>query len=181
MSHFDPDAYGPHFAPLLTERPLMELGPGRPVESARRALEGFDLDAAFEGAIRDRSMARCCLSGLWLAYDFLDESHRISQEIDTATGSYWHGIMHRREPDPGNSGYWFRKVGRHPVFEPLGRAIATHHAALLRDAAWDPFAFIQMCETGRKQGGAQADLCREAQAIEWQILFDYCHAHAKGR
>ena len=46
-------------------------------------------------------MAACCLCGLWLLHDFLDESHSLSQEITTDTGSYWHGIMHRREPDYG--------------------------------------------------------------------------------
>ena len=44
-------------------------------------------------------------SGLWLYVDELDRSHRISQQIPDATGSFWHGIMHRREGDFGNSHY----------------------------------------------------------------------------
>ena len=49
-------------------------------------------------------------SALWLYVDELDRSHTISQGIHTATGSYWHGIMHRREGDFGNSHYWFTKA-----------------------------------------------------------------------
>ena len=65
------------------------------------------------------STARCCISALYLRHNFLDESHEISQEIDTIDGSYWHGIMHRREPDYDNAKYWFRRVPSHPVFGPL--------------------------------------------------------------
>ena len=65
----------------------------------------------------DDSMASALRSGLLLRADFFDEPHTLAQEIPTSTGSYWHGILHRREPDFGNSRYWFRRVGQHPVFE----------------------------------------------------------------
>ena len=60
-----------------------------------------------------------CRAGLWLAFDYLDESHEISQGLPTAEGSYWHAILHRREPDAANSNYWWRRVGDHPVFAQL--------------------------------------------------------------
>jgi hypothetical protein len=34
-------------------------------------------------------MATACRAGLWLAFDCLDESRRISQELHTEEGSYW--------------------------------------------------------------------------------------------
>jgi hypothetical protein len=69
---------------------LPPLGPGRPDPALRPKLEALDDSAFAPHAVRDRDMVRACLAGLWLYHDFLDESHKISQEIDTPTGSYWH-------------------------------------------------------------------------------------------
>ena len=53
--------------------------------------------------------SRCVEAGLLLLNDYLDESHEISQTMEgkgnPKTGDYWHGIMHRREPDAGNASY----------------------------------------------------------------------------
>lgn len=90
-------------------------------------------------------------------HEALDESHECSQAIEGQgrhrAGDYWHAIMHRREPDYGNSKYWFRRVGTHPIFSDLGRRadpLITATAPdwrdrLLRDG-WDPFAFVDFCE-----------------------------------
>src|SRR5262245_31217087 len=99
--------------------PLAPLGPGSPDKTVKDRLEG--LGDAF-GAAGDRRLADCCRAGLWLAFGFLDQSHEISQGIETAEGSYWHALMHRREPDFGNSKYWFRQLGTHPVYAELAQA-----------------------------------------------------------
>jgi hypothetical protein len=180
-------AYAPLIAELLREPRLPPLGPGTPDDAVRSRLEKLDVSAAFAPAIvRDRDMALCCCAALWLYHNFLDESHRISQEIATPTGSYWHGLMHRREPDYGNSKYWFRRVGDHPVFESVRQAAAElaanepQAAFLGRQKAWDPFAFIDLCEEAARRGGASETLCREIQQREWQVLFDYCYRQAVG-
>src|SRR5437868_4066766 len=98
--------YPPAVAALLAVPRLMPLGPRTPVTAMRPQLAALDLPPA-------------CAAGLWLYFDFLDESHAISQELDTPEGSYWHAIMHRREPDAWNSKYWWRKVGPHPVLARL--------------------------------------------------------------
>ncbi|HMF12844.1 MAG TPA: hypothetical protein VKE94_11075, partial [Gemmataceae bacterium] len=117
--------YSPAINDLLRDERLAPLGPGTPNVSVRvqlAALTNENLLASHP--VRDADMAAACRAGLWLYHDFLDESHSISQDIDTPTGSYWHGLLHRREPDFSNSKYWFRRVGTHPVFEPLFIAAA---------------------------------------------------------
>jgi hypothetical protein len=182
--------YGAVVAELLKARRVNPLGPGTPNEETRVRLEALrPEDVVAPRPVRDRDMAAACVAGLWLYYNFLDESHRISQELDTTTGSYWHGLMHRREPDFGNSAYWFRRVGRHPVFGPLRDAAAEvaggtelEPAArfLAEQREWDPFAFIDLCsrvQAGRSRSEA---LCREVQQREWELLFDYCFRAAAG-
>jgi hypothetical protein len=108
------------------------------------------------------------LSGLWLYFSCLDESHGLSQDIATIDGSFWHGIMHRQEPDAGNAAYWFRQVGSHPIFPALAEGAGVK-------GAWDPFRFIEMCEAARRQPGSESERkALEIQRLEWQLLFSYC-------
>ena len=91
-------SYAPIVEELLRQPPANPLGPGSPNESFRSRLSALTADAILgEQPVTDRDMAVCCLAGLWLYHDFLDESHHLSQEIETSSGSYWHGLMHRRE------------------------------------------------------------------------------------
>src|SRR5947209_3766436 len=115
-------AYPPAIVELLAIDHPTSLGPGSPNPDAGRRLRPSDSAGLFAPlAVSDDAMARACLGGLWLRFDFLDESHKISQEIETPTGSFWHAIMHRREGDFANSKYWWRRVGKHPalVGDPL--------------------------------------------------------------
>ena len=119
------------------------------------------------------------LCGLYLYFSCLDEAHRIAQDLPTAEGSFWHGIMHRQEPDPANAAYWFRQVGRHPIFPAL------HHESSRRQRfdtgkEWDPFQFIEFCDSARTRPGSDEEgLAMQVQLIEWQLLFDYCARAAK--
>jgi hypothetical protein len=177
MSEFDPTAYAPAVAALLRERPLCPLGPGRPEEGARERLEALDERALAPRGVRDRDMAGACRAGLWLGFNFLDESHTISQGLDTAEGSYWHAIMHRREPDHANAAYWLRRVGAHPIHEGLARAAAELGYAG-KGARWDPFAFNDACEAHRGKGDPIEELLRRVQQAEWELLFGWCYRRA---
>src|SRR6266850_58344 len=55
-----------------------------------------------------------------------------------------------------------------------GIAAAHPDAALHFANAWDPFAFIEICERARKQPGSELERAAcEIQRAEWQRLFDY--------
>ncbi|MBC8106687.1 MAG: hypothetical protein H7Z14_08875 [Anaerolineae bacterium] len=49
------------------------------------------------------------IGAMWLWHDFVDEAHKISQDIDSAEGSWLHAIVHRREGDFSNSKYWYAR------------------------------------------------------------------------
>lgn len=158
------------------------LDPGRKNAEAHQRIEALDQETMFERGVEDKELAQCCLSGLLLAANYLDASHDISQDCPSQTGSYWHGLMHRREPDYSNAAYWFRKVGTHPLYATLPAAIAPH----VNDASpelqalattWDPFAFNAVCERNLK-GGAEQERCQSIQAVEWALLFDFCYQGA---
>jgi hypothetical protein len=70
--------------------------------------------------IVSRDDAELVRAALYLKHGYLDECHKIAQQIASPTGSYWHGIMHRHEGDLSNSKYWYTRVGRHPVLEAIG-------------------------------------------------------------
>jgi hypothetical protein len=184
-------AYAPAIQSLLESECLFELGPGQPNSAAGARLRGLSLDALFAPqSIRDRTAAETCRAGLWLYHDFLDESHALSQDIETPEGSYWHAVMHRREPDYGNAKYWFRRVGRHAIFAPL-RQRASELALeagtpsgsdfLLQQSAWDPYAFIDLCEQAATRRAACEPLCRQVQRAEWDLLFEHCYRRALGQ
>src|SRR5208337_1197075 len=162
---------------LLAENRLPDLGPGRPNDGMRQLLAELTPQKLVAGEqVRSQEFAAACLAGLWLYHDFLDESQTISQDIAGPSGSFWHGIMHRREPDPSNAAYWFRRVRQHPVFESLGAAakeLAEGKVAV--PSPWDAFWFIDFCESSR---GKDDLLARQIQMAEWRLFFDYCYRQA---
>lgn len=187
MFVFEPSTYGPVLASLVATDRRCDLGPGAADQSLQSELERLTVTQAFAHVqVVDSDMASACLAGVCLLYDFLDLSHTISQSITTPTGSYWHGIMHRREGDFSNAKYWFRRVGEHPVFWPLAEQVQTQvsqHAvlkSLLEGGGWDPYAMVDACQASQADPANSTDLeiCRDVQQWEWELLFHYCYDQA---
>ena len=149
-------------------------------------IQTITLESLLGQAVCNESMAKATKAGLFLILDAWGEAHALAQELDTIEGSYWHGIVHRREPDAGNAKYWFRRVGHHPVFHQLGceetrqtlpATVAFDH--IVQTGAWDPFTFIDLCMAC--DSGIQPELKMELltlQTIEIQLLLAHCVQHA---
>ncbi len=117
--------------------------------------------------------AQATRSGLLLWNDDLYASHTISQDIPEPIGSYWHGIMHRREGDFSNAKYWFRMVGRSPVYKELYEQGLKIYPKIKEWNQWDPLRFIDEIEEVTISGGEDSPLgeqLRKVQVIEISLL-----------
>jgi hypothetical protein len=119
------------------------------------------------------------LAGLLLRMGCWAESHIIAQDINSSEGSYWHGIIHRMEPDSSNAAYWFPRVGQHAIFpQLLRRAVEILNDSGPRHwrpkSVWDPFLFIDWCDEAREKGDQAEKAAAEIQTAEWQLLFEWC-------
>ena len=164
------------------KRRMPLAGGGSVSEKARSLLQGLDAAALFAPSkVAVPDFADAAKGGLFLLLGCLDEAHTIAQGISTTTGSYWHGIMHRQEPDFSNAGYWFRRVKRHEIFPAVREVASRMLPEFLDAAAWDPFRFIDACEEVRQCPNATRETAlREVQHAEWQLLFDFCCRRALG-
>jgi hypothetical protein len=139
-------------------------------------------------------------SGLHLFNENLDRSHTLSQDIHNATGSYWHGIMHRMEGDYSNAKYWFRQVGDHPIFDTLlHEAKAIYESSelqlignstlqsqlnrLVENSAWDPYGFVDLVQQQVTivQNEHVEQLLIHIQWVEMKLLLQYCFEQGGGK
>jgi hypothetical protein len=161
---------------FLQEDLLKKLTPAEPLSTALLLrLRGAD-DAAVSGGktIGDARSFALVRGGLYYAIDALDDAHAIFQDAKGDTGSYWHGMMHRREGDFDNARYWFRRAGVLPFFDALHHAASTHSAVMARQANWDPYLFTGECEQARFGATDGLDQLAALQRIEFEGVFDYC-------
>jgi hypothetical protein len=155
--------YPPVVAELLAIDHPTALGPGAPSAALRAQIEAACA-----------LVPPACAAGLWLRFDFLDRSHAISQEDESAPDrNFWHAIMHRREPDAWNSKYWWRRVGAHPVLKQLAE-----QAPALGYTYTTPEAFVDFCEKVRGSGKEEEKAAMAVQELEWRLLFAWCFEHA---
>lgn len=144
------------------------------------------------GPVSSRVDLTAVEAGLFLMHGCLDESHTCSQSIEGkgvhANGDYWHAIMHRQEPDYGNSKYWFRRVRRHPVFRKLPKHAESvisrremNEFDVLTRADWDPIRFVDLCERcAQDEESPEALTLREIQGWEMSLLLEQSITDAIG-
>jgi hypothetical protein len=152
------------------------IRPPRGSDELLKILEDFD----WHSLSKTRSGDVFRAGALWL-HGFLDQSHAVSQKIDSPEGSYWHALMHRSEGDFSNSKYWYRRVGRHPIFPELlaaGRQFGTGSQSavsdLLRSSNWDPFRFVDILEHVAAHRDDDASLLQALAREEYSLLMGYC-------
>lgn len=158
------------------------------------SLEDLSLEDLFQGKqVKDDTYAKAIKSGLLLWNDALDESHEISQTLGNDTGSYWHGLMHRREPDYSNSKYWFGRVGDHPIFPTLRDRVLSLFKEVQNPSDtlsqviqtieskenWDSFQFVDWCESAEKDPTSDStEFLKQIQAEEIKLLLAYSYQNA---
>ena len=166
---------------------LTQTGSGS--AAAKSLLERCRPEDLVDGPVRSADDAGAMLSGLWLYHDWLDESHRISQDLHTPTGSFWHAIMHRREGDFSNSKYWYARCRHHPAMAAIAAMPRSVTATAPRDrllgrlveGEWDPDGFVNVVQAVHHQPDDPLyAACVELQRVEWQALFAHCARRATG-
>lgn len=165
---------------LLQPDLLKKLCPKEPLDRSLAARIREADDATLGGGTPhgNKAMWAMVRGGLLYAVDALDPAHRIFQDEPSDLGSYWHGMMHRREGDFDNARYWFRRAGRLPVFEKIHRAAAEHSELFGRQSTWDPYLFTGECEQARFGAPEKTPELATVQRAEWEVLFDYCWREA---
>lgn len=115
-----------------------------------------DLTAAIEAL----SAPPLVEAGLHLLNDDLERCHRIAQAHEGPDGNYWHAILHRREGDFGNSLYWYRRVGEHPVLAAMAAVFPS----------WTFGRFVSWCEEADE--GNPRDGLERMQLAEMRFLLE---------
>ena len=135
-----------------------------------------------------RCEASSTSAALWLLAGELERSHFVSQTLASSDGSWWHGMMHRREGDFSNAKYWFRKANGHPVVAQLAAVIESRRLELV--AITEPFASFPFeqppvpnerlldaltdgIERTTVRSPGQANLFQRIAWWEWQLLFHH--------
>lgn len=110
--------------------------------------EALDEAAVARLAVGQSDLLHACLL-LW--HDRLDAAHVLVQRQEgLQMADCLHAIMHRREPDEGNSFYWWARVGAHPLAAELGAEARRLGLAGLcgADGAIDAKAMTRACCRG---------------------------------
>ncbi len=175
----DPDLFSEPLASIIARYASEMLPLTRSGDCDRTQAESLR-KAGATALFRNARHPEAALSGLMLLMGCWEASHQVAQEMEDREAAYWHAILHRMEPDAGNSAYWFRRTGEHPIFPDLHRVTSEilerrSEIGWRLKPKWDPLQFIEWCEEARKKPHSEKErIAREIQQAEWELLFEWC-------
>jgi hypothetical protein len=168
--------YSPLVNELLAEEDLLlrlrPTEPGHP-DALRRVRTATEKELTGGAVLAAASYTPLIRAGLLYVYDAIDEAHRIIQDVETDEGSYWHGMVHRREGDFENARYWFRRTGKLKVFAEMHVRAASVSSLMGRQENWDPYVLVGQCEQARFGGDVNQKELVALQRIEFEVMFDH--------
>ena len=162
--------------------PFARLERGKPIVKGREAVAGL-----FE---KDQETVKTLLiqSAFYISFDCFEEAHNIAQDHEGVIGNWLHAILHRREPDAGNSNYWYARV---KLPDQVSRGLAGEALKLLKSVslseleplqrkiskseAWEPEVFVDLCDKFRQKNSDSLAYWTLAkiQEIEWWCLVEF--------
>jgi hypothetical protein len=162
--------------------PFTRLEKGKPVPKGRDAVAGL--------VDKDKESAKTLLiqSALYLCFDCFEETHNIAQDDEGPAGNWLHAILHRREPDAGNSKYWYARVhAPAKVYEGIGKKVLVYlrenavpeleplAKKMEKSKTWEPEAFVDSCDKFRQmdKGSSAYRTLAKIQEIEWLGLVEF--------
>jgi len=75
------------------------------------------------------------LAGLWLdGKGNWQKAHASAQQDEGSGGAWVHAYLHRKEGDPSNAAYWYRRAGKSPAKSPLEQEWLDIACSLLRSS-----------------------------------------------
>jgi hypothetical protein len=161
---------------LLNPDLLRKLTPTEPLawELPGKIRDASDVTISGGKEIADAKMFVLVRGALLCAVDALDDAHRIFQDGSSDLGSYWHGVLHRREGDFDNARYWFRRAGRLLISDKLHAAAAQVSPNMAKQTSWDAYLLTGMCEQAKFGDIDAIPECLRLQRVEFDELLAYC-------
>lgn len=143
--------------------------PPSPAQALARRISPGRHDPALTAEIAACPCPQAARAGMYLLNGDWEAAHQTAQAIDTPLGSHWHALVHRHEPDFGNSKYWLSRVGRSPIYPALAQAAqaAGQAAAVAPGGVWDPLRFTDCYAAPDAPAWT-----RELDALEMRLLLE---------
>ena len=191
--------YPPQIAEIVEKldarQPLPALVPEKEwdTELTKQIQNTSSADFFDDQTSKDSSSGDIVRIGLLVWNDAYDKPHGMLQDINSKTGSYWHAILHRREPDYSNSQYWFGRVGSHPIFPTLRKRVldfleedssessqlASYAEEIEGKDNWDAPQFVDWCQAAEQNPNAEViEFLQKAQVEEIKLLLEYSYRNA---